>query len=94
MLGYSGSGDTAYIGADIEASWFHYLLEQFHTLLNNLEELLCFLVSQVLQVCYMPVRGNHQMPRIVRKGVQDYEIVLTTKEDKVRLVIVLAGLLA
>ena len=34
------------------------------------------------------------MPWIIWKGVQDYEIVLTTVKDKICLVVIFAGFLA
>jgi len=34
------------------------------------------------------------MPRIIREGIQDYKIVLTSIKDQIRLIVIFPGFLA
>lgn len=91
---YSGSCHFAHIQANVEACWLHYLIQKPQALLDDIEMLLCFLFRQVLQIGDMPIRGNHQMPWVIWEGIHDYEILLITIKDEIRLVAIFPRFLA
>src|SRR5437762_10838061 len=82
----AGSGDSAEVPAEVVALRPVALGEGGEPALREPVDLQRLLVRKVAELTHVPVGGDHQVPRGVRKLVQEHECVLSPGDDQPLLV--------